>query len=124
MRPRGTGSRGRHIGALATWPQRRRKKKLIVAFHFQFSNQAGWNCDSCKKAGLEIKRRCDWIGNAQGSEPPPVWSRGGVHTCSCPKSYITAESVTLLEEYRAWKRAGGVSYLALEARALEAFSLL
>ena len=25
--------------------QRRRTKKLLVAFHFQFSNQAGWECD-------------------------------------------------------------------------------
>jgi hypothetical protein len=32
--------------------------------------------------------------------------------------------LTLLEEYWAWKRAKGVSYLALEARALEAFALL
>jgi hypothetical protein len=32
--------------------------------------------------------------------------------------------VTLLEEYWAWKRAGGVSYLDIEARALEAFAIL
>ena len=26
-----------------------RTKKLIVAFHFQFSNQAGWRCDVCRR---------------------------------------------------------------------------
>jgi hypothetical protein len=61
---------------------------------------------------------------AKDSDPRPVWSRSRVHTFNCPKSFITADSVTLLEEYWAWKRAGGVSYLALEARALEAFALL
>ena len=45
---------------------RRRTKKLIVAFHFQlFSNEAGWKCDACRKAGLEIKRRCGWLETAQ-----------------------------------------------------------
>jgi len=58
------------------------------------------------------------------SEPRPVWSRRGVHTYSCPKSFISPGSVTLLEEYWAWKRAGGVSYLELEARTLEAFTVL
>ena len=37
-----------------------REKKLIVAFHFQFSNQAGWECDACRRAGLEVRRRCGW----------------------------------------------------------------
>ena len=32
--------------------------------------------------------------------------------------------MTLLEEYWAWKRAAGVSYLDLQARALEAFAIL
>ena len=57
-------------------------------------------------------------------ESRPVWGRSHVHTFSCPKSFITADSLTVLEEYGAWKRAGGVSYLDLEARALEAFTLL
>ena len=61
---------------------------------------------------------------AHDNTPHPVWGRGHVHTDRCPKSYITAESVILLEEYWAWKRAGGVSYLAFEARAMEAFALL
>jgi hypothetical protein len=32
--------------------------------------------------------------------------------------------MTLLDEYWAWKRVGGVAYLDLEARALEAFVVL
>jgi hypothetical protein len=30
----------------------------------------------------------------------------------------------LIDEYWAWKRAGGVSYLDMEARVLEAFAIL
>ncbi len=26
----------------------RRKKKLLIAFHFQFSSPAAWNCDTCR----------------------------------------------------------------------------
>ena len=42
-------------------PHRVRTKKLIVAFHFQFSSQAGWRCDVCRRTGLEKKRRCGWL---------------------------------------------------------------
>ena len=55
--PRGTGG-----GAQRDRAERRRKKKLLVAFHFQFSNQAGWECDACRRSGLEIRRRCGWLG--------------------------------------------------------------
>ena len=64
------------------------------------------------------------MGATHEREARPVWSRYLVHTYSCPKSYITAGSVTLLEEYWAWKRVGGVSYFELEARSLEAFAIL
>ncbi len=42
-------------------PDGERKKKLIVAFHFQYANQAAWKCDSCRRGGLELKRRCGFI---------------------------------------------------------------
>ena len=37
----------------------RRTKKLLVAFHFQFSNQAGWECDACRRVrpGTEAAMR-------------------------------------------------------------------
>jgi hypothetical protein len=60
----------------------------------------------------------------QAQEERPVWGRGRVCTNTCPKSFITAESKALLEEYLAWKRIGGVSYLVLDARASEAFAIL
>jgi hypothetical protein len=37
---------------------------------------------------------------------------------------ITPESRALVEEYWAWKRAAGIGYLDLEARSLEAFTIL
>ena len=40
---------GRSNRAGADWAKRPRTKKLIVAFHFEFSNQAGWKCDVCRK---------------------------------------------------------------------------
>ena len=55
--PRGAGG-----GAAGDGAERGRKKKLIVAFHFQFSNQAGWKCDACRRSGLERERRCGWLG--------------------------------------------------------------
>jgi len=60
----------------------------------------------------------------QDTEPKLVWCRGRVHADRCPKSLITAESLVLLEEFWAWKRVGGGSYLALAARSFEAFVLL
>ena len=61
-----------------------RTKKLMVAFHFQFANQAGWKCDSCRKHGLEKRRRCKRIPCAQ-REPGEslVWARKGVGTTVC-----------------------------------------
>jgi hypothetical protein len=42
----------------------------------------------------------------------------------CPKSAITATSLTLLEQFHIWKELGGFDLFALEARTAEAFLLL
>ena len=100
------------------------KKKLIVAFHFELGNKAAWKCDTCRKSGLEKKRRCGWLPNEADSIPAIVWGRGKVFLATCPTSYITAESVALLEEFHAWKLVGAGSVYELSARLVEAIFVL
>jgi hypothetical protein len=104
--------------------QRRRKKKLIVAFHFQFANQAAWKCDTCRKSGLEKKRRCGWLGDAAPGGLEVIWARGKTAAGSCPRSYITPESASLLEEFHAWKLIGVSDVYRLPARVVEAIFIL
>lgn len=53
-----------------------------------------------------------------------VWARGRITTESCPVSFVTAESQTLLEVFHAWKVIGGADYNDLPARTVEAFFIL
>jgi hypothetical protein len=101
-----------------------RTKKLITAFHFQFSNQAGWECGSCRRAGLEEKRNCGWLAERPDARERVVWARKGVATKTCPKSLITAQSVTWLEEYLVRRKLGQKGIDGLDARAVEAFLIL
>jgi hypothetical protein len=106
------------------WAERDRKKKLILAFHFQLSNPAGWKCDECRRSGLEIKRRCGWIPSAPGAAPHVVWARRDVATDECPKSTITAQSIGWIEEFLVWKRLGLALPWDLNVRQAEAFLIL
>ena len=89
------------------------------------SNQAGWECDACRKAGLEQKRRCGFITPAppQADALPPIWARKGEALVSCPKSYITAESAGLIEEFMMRRRVKA-GFAELSAREAEAFTIL
>jgi hypothetical protein len=103
----------------------RRKKKLIVAFHFHlFSNQAGWKCDECRRAGLDIKRRCRWSAEAQRAPERVVWARKGLSSGVCPKSVITAQSLAWLEEFLVRRKLGQPWPTELRARDAEAFLIL
>jgi hypothetical protein len=102
--------------------ERGRKKKLIVAFHFQFANQAAWKCDACRRQGLEEKRRCGWI-NIEGPARV-IWARRGHGVTQCPTSYITGQSLAWLEEYCTWKLLGRADIRSLPARQVEAFWVL
>jgi hypothetical protein len=104
------------------WVERSRKKKLIVAFHFQLGNHSAWNCGPCRKSGLEKKRRCGWLSRDDDSQI--VWLRGSVSLTTCPTSYITAESISLLEEFHAWKLLGAGNVYDLPARLVEAIFVL
>jgi hypothetical protein len=104
---------------------RRRTKKLIVAFHFQlFSNEAGWKCDACRKAGLEIKRRCGWLKTAQRTPERVVWARKQISATVCPKSLITAQSLAWLENFLVRRRLRQSWPETLGARETEAFLIL
>ncbi len=99
-------------------------KKLIVAFHFYlFSNQAGWKCDACRKAGLEGTRRCAWAARP-GAGARPVWARRRIASKACPKSSITAQSLAWLEEFLVRRQLGGLWNESLGARQAEAFLIL
>lgn len=101
-----------------------RAKKLIVAFHFQLGNKAGWSCDDCRKNGLEKRRRCGWLADQCGSGVGIVWARGRHTISSCPTSYVSAESLVLLEAFHTWKLFGADGFYDLPARVVEAISLL
>ena len=101
-----------------------RKKKLIVAFHFQFANRAGWDCDACRKNGLETKRRCGFIAPDQRGEPRLVWIRKRAQTDECPKSLVTGGSLSLLEEFFVRRRLGMVDGMETPARKVDAFLIL
>jgi hypothetical protein len=101
-----------------------RKKKLIAALHFQFSNQSGWECAPCRKAGLETKRRCGWIPRALETSERVVWARNGAATTICPKSFITAQSMAWVEEYLVRRKLGHRGIEGLGARDVEAFLIL
>jgi hypothetical protein len=53
-----------------------------------------------------------------------VWARKDVATETCPTSYITAESQTLVEDYLVRRRLNGIEFSELSARQVEAFLIL
>lgn len=53
-----------------------------------------------------------------------VWARNGVASTTCPKSYITAQSMAWLEEYLVRRKLGQRGTEGLGAREIEAFLIL
>jgi hypothetical protein len=53
-----------------------------------------------------------------------VWARKDVVLFTCPKSYVTAESETLVEEFFVRRRMGAIDFSELSARQVEAFAIL
>ena len=103
---------------------RERKKKLTVAFHFQFSNRAGWDCESCRQHGLETKRRCGFLPEDQRGQPLTVWGRKQTQSEECPKSLVTGESLAFVEEFFVRRRLGMQDSPEMEARKVDAFLIL
>ena len=55
---------------------------------------------------------------------PVVWGRRGVVLETCPRSYITGESLAWVEEYGARRRFGKIDVAELSAREADAFAIL
>jgi hypothetical protein len=53
-----------------------------------------------------------------------VWARKRVLTFHCPKSLITAQSLSFIEQYRVWKELGGVNALEIDAKTADALMIL
>ncbi len=69
-------------------------------------------------------RNCAWT--AEGSKPSSrvVWARRDLIAFHCPKSIITAQSLSFLEQFRIWKAFGGGIPWSIEAKAGEAILVL
>src|SRR5450755_3612483 len=100
----GGGDPGEDQDRVRTKPGR--KKKLIVAFHFLRSEQAGWTCEQCRRQGLERKRRCGFLPEAERGPERLVWIRGSVTAEECPKSFVAPESIERVERFFARKHFG------------------
>jgi hypothetical protein len=94
-----------------------RKKKLIVAFHFLRTEQAGWKCEQCRRQGLDARRRCGFLAEELRGPRRVVWVRGSASSEECPKSAVTAASVELVERYFAGKIERAQEMTAREADA-------
>ena len=109
-------------------PGPRRTKKLIVAFHFcrSESSSAGarWKCDACRTQGLERRRRCGFLPEAERGEARLVWVHGTVGVQECPVSYVRPESLELVERFAVWKASGSGGWAEMNARVADAFQML
>jgi hypothetical protein len=74
--------------------------------------------------GLESRRRCGWQGIPSDERAAPVWVRKGAAAAACPRSYITAESELLVEDFLVRRRLGATQLDQLSARQVEAFLIL
>jgi len=78
----------------------------------------------CRRSGLESKRRCGWLNKTDDGKGPLVWVRKQAALRTCPKSYITADSLGLVEEFFVRRRLGRIDVADLTARQVEAFVIL
>jgi hypothetical protein len=70
------------------------------------------------------KRQCGWEESVERRQAKPVWARRNHVVNECPRSYISAESQTLIEQFNVWKLAGGSEFSAWPARVVEAMCIL
>jgi len=53
-----------------------------------------------------------------------VWGRRRVFLDTCPRSFVSAESIGLVEAFAAWKLVGSGDFASLPARTADAFCVL
>ena len=75
------------------------------------------------KSGLVKARRCAWLKDTDEFSATPVWVRGKTVAFRCPKSIITGQSLTFIEQFFYWKRCGGDLW-ALDAKCADALMVL
>ncbi len=83
-----------------------------------------WDCGSCRKNGLEKKRRCGFLPHGERGDARIVWGRKQISTEECPKSLVTGESLALLEEFLVRRRLSMPETDDLEARKVDGFLIL
>lgn len=69
-------------------------------------------------------RNCAWLKYSGDDRGRVVWARRGLMTLQCPKSLITPQSLSLLEQFRIWQEFGGGAAWSLEAKVAEAILVL
>ncbi len=74
-------------------------------------------------SGLAEVRRCAWIGAKEKTPARLVWARGKNVAFHCPKSIITAQSLSFIQQFLYWKGCG-VDLWSLDAKSADAILLL
>jgi len=64
------------------------------------------------------------LGHTDERKGPPVWARKDVTIHTCPKSFVTSDSQSLVEEFLVRRRLGAIDIRDLSAKQVEAFALL
>jgi hypothetical protein len=109
----------RHVRAI-----RERTKKLLIAFHFQFSPAAAWKCDECRASGLMKIRNCAWLPAETERSKRIVWLRRSVRSTQCPKSIISPLSHSFVETFNSLRQLRGGLTLEVDAKTADALSVL
>jgi len=68
-------------------------------------------------------RRCAWRVEKEEAAVRPVFARGKTIALRCPKSIITAKSLSFIECFVYWKRCGGDLW-SLDAKSADAILAL
>lgn len=73
---------------------------------------------------MEVKRRCGFLPVEKRGSPHLVWGSRHAQTEECPKSFVTGQSLALLEEFFVRRRLNNEISLETEARRVDAFLIL
>ncbi|HXE64157.1 MAG TPA: hypothetical protein VN519_11490 [Bryobacteraceae bacterium] len=71
-----------------------------------------------------MKRRCGFLPAAERGSPGVVWARKHAQAEECPKSFVTGESLALIEEFFIRHRLNLELSPDIEARKVDAFLIL
>jgi hypothetical protein len=71
-----------------------------------------------------VRRRCGFLAENRRGPARLVWVQGETGIQECPKSYVTAESVEMVERFAVWRKSGAWEWGDLMCREAEAFQVL